>query len=60
MSRCYACDACLTDQENTRRFKRSGTFTELCTKCLHTIDDQVEYDNGRPPKEKEESEWDER
>ena len=37
--RCYACNCVLSKQEATQKFAESNTFTELCNKCLHTIDD---------------------
>lgn len=40
--RCYCCNNILTTQEATRRFKESNSFTDMCTKCLNTIDDDVE------------------
>ena len=59
--RCYCCNKLLTTQEATRKFKTSGDYTDMCTECLHTIDDEVEYTKGRIlPDEEEESEWDER
>ena len=54
MSRCIACNCILTPQESTRRFKGSGTFTELCNKCLDTID--VETVEGNVPDEESEHE----
>lgn len=35
--RCYACDHILTPSESTRKFKRSGVFTDLCNSCMGTI-----------------------
>lgn len=59
--RCYCCDAILTPQESTRKFKLSREYTEMCTKCLSTIDDQVKVTKGKIVEETEEpSEWDER
>jgi hypothetical protein len=43
--RCYSCNVILSTSESVRRFKQSGEFTELCTKCLNTIDD-VETEDG--------------
>ncbi len=36
--RCCCCDVILTPQESTRKFKESLTYTDMCTKCLKTID----------------------
>lgn len=59
--RCYCCNALLTPQESTRKFKGSGEYTDMCTPCLKTIDDSVEYTKGNIIKEEpEESEWDDR
>ena len=44
--KCYCCDVILTPQESTRKFKESGSYVDMCNKCLVTIDDQVEYDEG--------------
>ena len=44
--RCYACNNILTTSEATARFKGSGDFTELCNKCISTIDDDVEVTEG--------------
>lgn len=35
--RCYACNNILKPSEATRRFKDSGSFTEMCNPCLGTI-----------------------
>ena len=51
--RCEACNVILTTQEATRRFKESGTFVDLCNKCLTTIDDQVEYTDGNTDEDEE-------
>ncbi len=56
MSRCIACNCILTPQESTRRFKGSGTFTELCNRCLHTISDDVQTVEGNVPDEESEYE----
>lgn len=37
--RCYCCGNILTTQESVRRFRDSGTYTEMCNKCLSTITD---------------------
>lgn len=37
--RCIACDEALTDKEATRKFLHSGTYTQMCNKCLDTIRD---------------------
>lgn len=36
--RCFCCDKILTNTEACRRFKKSKQFTDMCTKCLDTID----------------------
>ena len=36
----------LTPQESTRKFKVSGDYVDMCNKCLHTIDDEVQYTEG--------------
>lgn len=38
--KCYCCDKILTPAESVRKFN-SGTYTDMCTKCLSTIDDDV-------------------
>ena len=38
--RCFCCNHILTPAESVRKFS-SGAFTEMCTKCLSTIDDDV-------------------
>jgi hypothetical protein len=37
--RCYCCDVILTPKEACTMFTGSGTYTEMCTKCLKTIPD---------------------
>jgi hypothetical protein len=44
--RCSACNVILTTQESTRKFKVSGDYVDMCNKCLHTIDDDVDYTEG--------------
>ncbi len=44
--RCYCCNNILTTQEATRRFKGSGEFSDMCNKCLQTIDDEVDVTEG--------------
>lgn len=41
--RCYACNKILTPFESTRKFA-SGEFVDMCTKCLGTIQDDIEID----------------
>lgn len=36
--RCYCCDVRLSQKEACTKFKVSGLFTEMCTRCLSTID----------------------
>jgi hypothetical protein len=40
--KCYCCDHILTPVESTRRFKTSNTFTDMCNKCLSTLDSDIE------------------
>lgn len=45
--RCYACNNILMTQEATRKFSESGSYTELCNKCLDAIgDDSIETEDG--------------
>lgn len=44
--RCYSCNCILSQQESIRKFKESGTYTELCSGCLSTISDDVETVEG--------------
>jgi len=39
--RCTCCNKILNNQESTRRFA-SGTFVDMCNKCLSTIEDSVD------------------
>ena len=39
--RCQCCNRALSNVEATRKFA-SGTFTDMCTKCLSTIEDSVD------------------
>lgn len=59
--RCVCCNVVLSGQEATRKFKESGEYTDMCTKCLSTIDDQVSYTEGNNIKEEHdhEDEYDE-
>lgn len=41
--RCYACDHILKPSEATRKFKKSGAFTDLCNKCLSSISEGDEF-----------------
>ena len=41
--KCYACDCILTPKESRLKFN-SGAFTDLCTKCLGTIIEDVDID----------------
>ena len=43
MTRCYACDANLTDYESTRKSEVTGEYLDLCSRCysgldIHSID----------------------
>lgn len=44
--RCECCNQLLTTQEATRKFKTSGTFVDMCNKCLDTISDEVDVTEG--------------
>jgi len=44
--RCYCCNTILKPSESTRKFKESGSFTEMCNTCLGTISDDVETVEG--------------
>jgi hypothetical protein len=37
--RCYCCNNILKPSEATRKFKESGTFTDMCDGCISTISD---------------------
>lgn len=36
--RCVACDAALSDRESTTKFVFSGKYTDMCRRCLKTIE----------------------
>ena len=36
--RCYCCNVRLSLKESCTKFKESGLPTEMCTRCLSTID----------------------
>jgi len=38
MTRCYACDANLSDYESTRKSEVTGEYLDLCNKCYHGLD----------------------
>lgn len=40
--RCSCCNVILTPVESTRKFKTSGTYVDMCNKCLETISDEIE------------------
>jgi hypothetical protein len=44
--KCVACDVILTTAESVRKFKDSGTYVDLCNKCLSTISDSVTTVDG--------------
>ena len=44
--RCNCCNVILTTQASTRKFAVSGDYVDMCNKCLHTIDDEVQYSDG--------------
>ena len=52
--RCDCCGVILTTQEATRKFKGSGTYVDMCNKCLDTIDDQVDYTDGNVDEDEQE------
>jgi len=54
--RCTACNVVLTPEEAVRRFKGSGTFVDMCNKCLSTISDDVETVDGQAVDDVEEEE----
>ena len=56
--RCECCNVVLSSQEATRKFKSSGTFVDMCNKCLSTIDDQVEFTEGYLEKDEDDLEDD--
>jgi hypothetical protein len=37
--RCYCCNNILKPSEATAKFKESGAFTEMCERCINTLDD---------------------
>jgi hypothetical protein len=39
--RCVACDERLTPREASSKFLYSGTYTDMCSKCLDTIRDMA-------------------
>lgn len=41
MCRCVCCNVILSASESTRKFKESGTYVDMCNKCLKTISDDV-------------------
>jgi hypothetical protein len=48
----------LNTTEATRKFKGSGTFVDLCNKCLNTIDEDVQYSEGNYEELNKEDEYD--
>lgn len=38
MTRCYACDANLSDYESTRKSEVTGEYLDLCNKCYSGLD----------------------
>lgn len=53
--RCVACDVIMTPQEARRKFA-SGAYTDLCTKCLGTIVDDVVLDETSESEDEDEQE----
>lgn len=37
--RCYCCNNILKPSESTRKFKESGTYTDMCDRCISDISD---------------------
>lgn len=37
--RCRACDKELSDRESTLKFLNSGTYADMCARCLKEIED---------------------
>lgn len=56
MSRCYSCQKILTPQELSTKFSVSGEYTEMCYRCLATID--ASYDEPELSADAEEEEND--
>jgi len=54
--RCSCCNTILSPQESTRKFKESGTYVDMCNKCLATISDDVDTVDGYAPDEHDEGE----
>ena len=54
--RCSCCNVILTPAESVRRFKESGEFVDMCTKCLSTISDDVDTTEGNVPDGEEDDE----
>lgn len=52
---CIACNKRLTTRESCSKFS-SGAFTELCTKCLATIQEDVLIDEASDVEDEEENE----
>lgn len=50
---CIACNKRLTTRESCTKFS-SGVFTELCTKCLSTIQEDVLVDEASDVEDNEE------
>lgn len=50
---CIACNKRLTTRESCAKFS-SGVFTELCTKCLSTIQEDVLVDEASDVEDSEE------
>lgn len=44
--RCYCCNKVLSNQESTRKFS-SGEYTDMCTPCLNTIQDDVSTEEDK-------------
>lgn len=38
MTRCYACDANLSDYESTRKSEVTGEYLDLCNRCYSGLD----------------------
>lgn len=56
--RCTACNVILTPSESVRKFKESGTYVDLCNKCLSTISDGVTTVDGNIDEMEDEDSYD--
>lgn len=49
--RCIACDKELSDRESTNKFIFSGTYSDMCSRCLGTIADVAPTEDVAVPME---------